>query len=92
MLYIVYVVKRKYDSIVEYTVHLTAERDTVVSQLDEAQKELNREKQKKKIDNKNITKTIDTNNFQHVSCHTFKYPFFCFDYFNLFNLSLKCRV
>jgi hypothetical protein len=30
--------KKKYDSVVEYTVHLTAERDTIVAQLDEVKK------------------------------------------------------
>lgn len=35
---------------VEYTVHLTAERDSVVSQLEEMQKELAREKARKKME------------------------------------------
>lgn len=35
--------KKKYDAVVEYTVHLTAERDTIVAQLEEAQRELSRE-------------------------------------------------
>lgn len=30
--------QKKYDSVVEYTVHLTAERDTIVAQLDEVKK------------------------------------------------------
>jgi hypothetical protein len=43
--------RKKYDAVVEYTVHLTAEKDMLVSQLSELQKELNREKQRKKLDN-----------------------------------------
>jgi hypothetical protein len=43
--------RKKYDSVVEYTVHLTSERDTIISQMEELQKELNRERQKKKGDN-----------------------------------------
>lgn len=42
--------RKKYDAVVEYTVHLTAERDAIVSQLESAQRELNREKSKKKSD------------------------------------------
>lgn len=43
--------RKKYDAVVEYTVHLTAERDSIVSQLEAAQKELtNRDKQRKKVD------------------------------------------
>ena len=42
--------RKKYDAVVEYTVHLTAERDAIVSQLESAQRELNREKSKKKTD------------------------------------------
>jgi len=42
--------RKKYDAVVEYTVHLTAERDAIVSQLESAQRELNREKTKKKTD------------------------------------------
>jgi len=40
--------RKKYDAVVEYTVHLTAERDTIVTQLEELQRELNREKSKRK--------------------------------------------
>lgn len=63
--------RKKYDAVVEYTVHLTAERDTVVSQLDECQKELNREKQKKKNEKGSSSypraeKVTDGNNFQQV--------------------------
>jgi len=42
--------RKKYDAVVEYTVHLTAERDAIVAQLESAQRELNREKTKKKTD------------------------------------------
>ena len=42
--------RKKYDAVVEYTVHLTAERDAIVSQLESSQRELNREKTKKKTD------------------------------------------
>jgi vesicle-associated membrane protein-associated protein A len=34
--------RKKYDAVVEYTVHLTAERDAIVEQLDKANKELGR--------------------------------------------------
>lgn len=40
--------RKKYDAVVEYTVHLTAERDSIVNQLDLVQRELNKEKSKKK--------------------------------------------
>jgi vesicle-associated membrane protein-associated protein A len=42
--------RKKYDAVVEYTVHLTAERDSIVAQLESAQRELNKEKSKKKAD------------------------------------------
>eukprot|EP01033_Poteriospumella_lacustris_P000206 gene206-139_t len=49
--------RKKYDAVVEYTVHLTAERDSIVGQLEAAQKELtNRDKQRKKIDGSVATK------------------------------------
>ena len=35
--------RKKYDAVVEYTVHLTAERDTIVQRLEETEKELTRE-------------------------------------------------
>ena len=35
--------RKKYDAVVEYTVHLTAERDSIVQRLDETEKELTRE-------------------------------------------------
>lgn len=45
--------KTKYDAIVEYTVHLTAERDMIVTQLEVMKKEYNNElKQGKKSDKK----------------------------------------
>jgi hypothetical protein len=45
--------KAKYDAIVEYTVHLTAERDMIVTQLEVMKKEYNNElKQGKKSDKK----------------------------------------
>lgn len=42
--------RKKYDAVVEYTVHLTAERDAIVSQLEAAQRELTKEKNRKKGD------------------------------------------
>jgi hypothetical protein len=42
--------RKKYDAVVEYTVHLTAERDAIVTQLDTAQRELTKEKSKKRND------------------------------------------
>jgi hypothetical protein len=42
--------RKKYDSVVEYTVHLTAERDSIVGQLESAQKELTNRDKRKKID------------------------------------------
>lgn len=41
-------IRKKYDAVVEYTVHLTAERDAIVAQLEVAQRELSKEKSKKK--------------------------------------------
>jgi hypothetical protein len=43
--------RRKYDAVVEYTVHLTAERDYHFSQLEELKKEVAKEKAKKKMMN-----------------------------------------
>lgn len=40
--------RKKYDAVVEYTVHLTAERDTIVAQLEELQREFTREVSRKK--------------------------------------------
>ena len=40
--------RKKYDAVVEYTVRLTVERDNIISQLDIAQRELVKEKAKKK--------------------------------------------
>eukprot|EP01031_Cornospumella_fuschlensis_P027455 gene27455-33158_t len=42
--------RKKYDAVVEYTVHLTAERDAIVAQLENLQRELNKEKGKKKLE------------------------------------------
>lgn len=42
--------RKKYDAVVEYTVHLTAERDAIVSQLESSQRELTKEKSKKRSD------------------------------------------
>lgn len=42
--------RKKYDAVVEYTVHLTAERDAIVSQLETSQRELTKEKAKKRGD------------------------------------------
>lgn len=42
--------RKKYDAVVEYTVHLTAERDAIVSQLDTSQRELAKEKNGKRKD------------------------------------------
>lgn len=50
--------KKKYDAVVEYTVHLTAERDTILAQLEEMQKAYNREKQPKKD---GLTKAVSSN-------------------------------
>lgn len=40
--------RKKYDAVVEYTVHLTAERDHIVAQLDDLQREYSREVNRKK--------------------------------------------
>lgn len=40
--------RKKYDAVVDYTVHLTAERDTIIAQLEECQRELSRELAMKK--------------------------------------------
>jgi hypothetical protein len=51
-----YALRKKYDSVVEYTVHLTAERDTIIQQLELAQRELAKEKgAKKKADTTSTT-------------------------------------
>jgi len=40
--------RKKYDAVVEYTVHLTAERDTIVQRLEETEKELTREQTRRR--------------------------------------------
>ena len=43
--------KEKYDAVVEYTVHLTAERDSIVAQFEDLQREYAREvSQRKSVD------------------------------------------
>lgn len=41
--------RKKYDAVVEYTVHLTAERDYHLAQLEDLRKEYSKEKSKKKL-------------------------------------------
>lgn len=43
--------RKKYDAVVEYTVHLTAERDTLINELERVQTELKEEKSKRKDNN-----------------------------------------
>lgn len=40
--------RKRYDAVVEYTVHLTAERDAIIARLEATQKDLIKEKSKKK--------------------------------------------
>ena len=40
--------RKKYDAVVDYTVRLTVERDNIIAQLDSAQRELVKEKAKRK--------------------------------------------
>ena len=42
--------RKKYDAVVEYTVHLTAERDAIIAQLEASQREVVKEKSRKKGD------------------------------------------
>ncbi len=49
--------RKKYDSVVEYTVNLTTERDNIVAQLETAQRELAKEKSKKKDIKEGNTRT-----------------------------------
>lgn len=67
------VLKNKYDSIVEYTVHLTAERDLIVNQLETLKKEYNAEVSKnKKASNANVIdhKEDDMKKFNNSSTNT----------------------
>lgn len=81
--------RKKYDAVVEYTVHLTAERDAIVAQLETSQRELTKEKAKKRGDSmgggggasagkgdKNGEKKV----VEKVSCVVFNlvYIVFCF--------------
>ncbi len=60
---------KKYDAVVEYTVHLTAERDSIVGQLEAAQKELaNKDKQRKKTDGAVAGKKDSTETVVQVTC------------------------
>jgi hypothetical protein len=49
--------RKKYDAVVDYTVHLTAERDSIVNQLDAVQRELNKERSKKGKENSGSSKS-----------------------------------
>lgn len=49
--------RKKYDAVVEYTVHLTAERDYHFTQLEDLKKEIIKEKSKKKV----LSSTTPTN-------------------------------
>ena len=40
--------RKKYDDVIAYTVHLTAERDSLIAQYDESRRELNREISRRK--------------------------------------------
>jgi len=53
--------RKKYDAVVEYTVHLTGERDAIVSQLESAQRELAKEKAKKRGDSSSSNGKGDKN-------------------------------
>jgi hypothetical protein len=65
--------RKKYDAVVEYTVHLTAERDTIVAQLEEVQREYAKEKSRKKeaLDGLNAQSKASERVVQTVSsvCH-----------------------
>jgi hypothetical protein len=47
--------RKKYDAVVEYTVHLTAERDYHFTQLEEMKKEIAKEKAKKRMQGEGAT-------------------------------------
>lgn len=68
--------RKKYDAVVEYTVHLTAERDSIVAQLEDLQRELNKERSKRKEGKDTGTrsdkiekKIIEKVSFSYISCH-----------------------
>lgn len=69
--------RKKYDAVVEYTVHLTAERDAIVSQLEASQRELTKEKNRKKGDTAAAAgsgkndKTVDKKAVEKVSVFNF---------------------
>ena len=48
--------RKKYDAVVEYTVHLTAERDYHFTQLEDLRREFSREKAHKKTPNESTLK------------------------------------
>lgn len=50
--------RKKYDNVVEYTVNLTSERDSIVAQLESAQRELAKERPKKK-DGKDVGTRVE---------------------------------
>jgi regulator of replication initiation timing len=65
--------RKKYDAVVEYTVHLTAERDTVVQRLEEAERELARETTRRRSQQaetprgtSRVEKSVEKKNIQKV--------------------------
>lgn len=71
------ILKSKYDTIVEYTVHLTAERDMIVTQLEVLKREYNNEINKTK---KNKNSASSKNKEQDMES---KRPQVCYVYMSL---------
>lgn len=62
--------RKKYDGVVEYTVHITSERDNLLQQLEVAQKELTKEKAKRNNSSGQSTKVgekVDKKQIEKVS-------------------------
>ncbi len=100
--------RKKYDAVVEYTVHLTAERDAIVSQLETSQRELVKEKSKKKTnvatadgdnsrlgDKKSADKVNEFSMFRDLFIHDLFFPrdFLCsWFYLWLFSFSFSVNI
>ena len=80
--------KKKYDAVVEYTVHLTAERDTILAQLEVAQRQLasNSTNNKRATDPARPVKTKDGEQKTQV-----KFQFF-FKVSNFIIMTILCSI
>lgn len=98
--------RKKYDAVVEYTVHLTTERDSINMQLESAQRELIKEKAKRKPssaaasagDGSNGTATVaatqraDKKSAEKASSLAYLYRLLTFNFFHLLRVHITGNI